>query len=108
MEKDLNAFFSHKGYIQNAFKWSPKMDLTFNHHMKLFITSPCQVSELGEKGKLHDGNGKLHVGCYSSPPPTQDLVPRSKPRTKRGTQIEDGLHAPKWPPSQNDVTTAPS
>ena len=86
----------------------PKTDLAFYHHMILIITSPCQVSELGEKGKLHDEKDLLHVGCYSSPPPTQDLVPRSKPRTKRGTQIEDGLHAPKWPPSLNDETTGPS
>ena len=76
--------------------------------MNLSITSSCQVSELGETLKLHADKDLLHVGCYSSPPPTQDLVPRSKPRTIWGIQIEDGLHAPKWPPSLNDETTAPS
>src|SRR3954468_8254964 len=50
----------------------------------------------------------LHVGCYSSPLPTQDLVPRSKHEKARDTQNGDDLHAPTLPPSLSGVPTAPS
>ena len=84
------------------------MEMTFYHNMKLCHTSSCQVSELGEKVKLHDDHELLHVGCYSSPPPTQDLVPRSKSRTRLDTLNGDDLRAPKWPPCRSDETTEPS
>ena len=38
--------------------------------------------------------GLLGLGCYSSPPPTQDLVPRSKPEMTRNTRNGDKLHTP--------------
>src|ERR1043165_8823586 len=49
----------------------------------------------------------LHLGCHSSPLPTQDLVPRSKHGKARDTQNGDDLHAPTSPPSPSDVPTAP-
>ena len=45
----------------------------------------------------------LHVGCYNSPLPTQDLVPRSKHEKARDTQNGDDLQAPTLPPSPSDV-----
>ena len=42
------------------------------------------------------------MGCYSSPLPTIDLVPRSKHETARDTRNGDGLHAPTLLPSPSD------
>src|SRR4051812_29919920 len=50
----------------------------FNHHMKLLKLASCQVTSPSDKVQSHADYKILHLGCYSSPPPTQDLVPRSK------------------------------
>ena len=51
---------------------------------------------------------ELLLGYYSSPLPTLDLVPRSKPGTTQDTRNGDDLHAPMLLPSSSDVPTAPS
>src|SRR4051812_35937761 len=67
----------------------------------MIITSP----NIGSKNTW--GWYLLHVGCHSSPLPTQDLVPRSKHEKARDTQNGDDLHAPTLPPYPSDVPTAP-
>src|SRR3954465_2161362 len=37
----------------------------------------------------------LHVGCHNSPPPTQDLVPRSKHEKARDTKNGDDFTLPR-------------
>ena len=58
--------------------------------------------------KFHYGLQLLQMGCYSTPPPTQDLVLRSKPETTQDTQNGDDLRAPTLLPSPNDVPTESS
>src|SRR3954465_14460391 len=59
------------------------------------------------KHKITWIGGLLHVGCYNSPLPTLDLVPRSKHEKARDTQNGDDLHAPTLSPSPSDVPTDP-
>ena len=76
-----------------------------SHEMSSTSTMRNYNSNRGSK--LHDVWKLLHVGCHSSPLPTQDLVPRSKHGKARDTQNGDDLHAPMLPPSPSDVPTAP-
>ena len=50
--------------------------------------------------------GKLHPGCYNTPPLQEDLVPRS--RTERTPDIRngDGPRVPRWLPGRNGATTS--
>src|SRR3954470_12628786 len=79
-----------------------------NHHIKSHDQAPCEVTSPTDKAKIHDVTKELHVGCYISPLPTLDLVPRSKHEKARDTQNGDDLHDPTLPPSTSDVPTAPS
>src|SRR4051812_45404475 len=88
----------HKGSNPNAIQ---------DHHMNSPQHPPCQNTSPTKEVKLHDVLYLLHVGCHSSPLPTQDLGPRSKQETARDTQNGDDLHAPTSPPSPSDVPTAP-
>ena len=61
-----------------------------------------------DESKIYKMIYELLLGCYSSPLPTLDLVPRSKHEKARDIQNGDDLHAPTLPPSPSDVPTAPS
>ena len=76
--------------------------------MKCHDQAPCEVTRSKDKARLHDVFMELHVGCYSSPLPTLDLVPRSKHEKDRDTRNGDDIHAPTLPPSPSNVPTAPS
>ena len=54
------------GILKMHSNGTEKIDMTIYHHMNLSITSSCQVSELGEKVKLHGEYDLLHVGCYTN------------------------------------------
>ena len=70
--------------------------------------APCEVTRSTDKARLHDEIHLLLMGCYSSPLPTLDLVPRSKHEKAWDTRNGDDLHAPTLLPSPSDVPTAPS
>ena len=76
-----------------------------NHHMKLQSLASCQVTKSTDKVQSHGDFYLLHMGCYSTPPPTQDLVPRSKPEITLDTQNGDDLQTSMLRPSPNDVPT---
>src|SRR4051812_17263555 len=76
-----------------------------NHHMKLQSLASCQVTKSTDLVESHGVFYLLHMGCYSTPPRTQDLVPRSKLETTQDTQNGDDLRAPTLLPSPNDVPT---
>ena len=62
---------------------------------------------IAENGKSwSDKDGKLHPGCYNTPPLQEDLVPRS--RTERTPDIRNGgdPRAPRWLLGRNGVTTS--
>src|SRR4051812_9357989 len=81
-------------------------NLRSSHEMS--STSTMTNYKFNSQSKIHgDIASLLHVGCHSSPLPTQDLVPRSKHEKAQDTQNGDDLHAPTLPPSPSDVPTAP-
>ena len=62
---------------------------------------------IAEKGKSWSYKyGKLHPGCYNTPPLQEDLVPRS--RTERTPDIRNGggPRLPRWLLGRNGVTTS--
>ena len=50
--------------------------------------------------------GKLHAGCYNTPPLREDLVPRSRTETTPDIRNGDGPRVPRWLPSRNGATTS--
>ena len=86
--------------------------------------SHCETDN-GEKDRMHETNtnanemhivgngksrsykyGKLHPGCYNTPPLREDLIPRS--RTERTPDIQNGggPRVPMWLPGRNGATTS--
>ena len=62
------------------------------------------IAENGKSWSYKDG--KLHPGCYNTPPLQEDLVLRS--RTERTPDIRNGgdPRAPRWLLGRNGVTTS--
>ena len=63
-----------------------------------------RIAENGKSWSYKDG--KLHPGCYNTPPLQEDLVPRS--RSERTLDIRNGgdPRAPRWLLDRNGVTTS--
>ena len=62
------------------------------------------IAENGKSWSYKDG--KLHPGCYNTPPLQEDLIPRS--RTERTPDIRNGgdPRAPRWLLGRNGVRTS--
>src|SRR3954462_1723099 len=90
------------------FEFKPKsneLKTTWHSKSSHGITSTYNTTSLEVIGpsKVTSWNIKLLLGCYSSPLPTQDLVPCSKHETTLDRLNGDDLHTPMLLPSPNDV-----
>src|SRR3954469_21147172 len=62
------------------------------------------ISQCRKWQELDYKYGKLHPGCYNTPPLREDLVPRSRTERTPDTRNVGGPRAPRWLLGLNGVT----